>query len=265
MKKLLLIPVFLLGFVLSFSSFTSGSEYPNGAPAGYTGSPGDGSDCTNCHGGTATPVSGWITSNVPGTGWVPGTNYTITVSVAGTGSVARGFEVSPQKTDGTLLGTLTAGTGNKLVGSGKYVTQSTPITSNPAVWTFTWTAPAAGTGPVTFYGAFAVSKNNTYTSTLTISESTVGISENKESVHLSVFPNPVTDKVNVSFTTRDAGNVSLALYDMTGNEVSRLMESFLQAGTVTKSFFLKDIVKPGIYFLRVDLGGNIASEKIIVK
>lgn len=42
--------------ILVFSSFVA--FYPTGAPAGYTGSPGDGKNCTDCHGGTAENVSG---------------------------------------------------------------------------------------------------------------------------------------------------------------------------------------------------------------
>lgn len=56
-----------------------------------------------------------------------------------------------QNVSGTLLGTLTAGTGIKLVGTGKYCTHSTPIGGSSATWTFTWVAPAAGTGIMKVY------------------------------------------------------------------------------------------------------------------
>ncbi|OFY17098.1 MAG: hypothetical protein A2X11_01880 [Bacteroidetes bacterium GWE2_42_24] len=147
------------------------SYYPTGAPAGYTGSPGDGNNCTSCHGGTATTSPGWITSDIPGSGYIPGVTYQITAtnSLAGNGK-KYGFEVSPQNTSGTLLGTLTAGTGTQLVGNGKYVTHSlaTLVTNS---WTFSWTAPVAGTGNVTFYGAFARGNPGLVTlSTLTVNE-----------------------------------------------------------------------------------------------
>lgn len=128
--------------------------YPTGAPAGYTGSPGDGNNCTSCHGGTATTSVGLITSNIPASGYVPGTTYQITATNTLSGSGKYGFEVSPQNASGAQLGTLAAGTGSKLVGNGKYVTHSNATIANNA-WTFNWTAPVAGTGDVTFYGAFA--------------------------------------------------------------------------------------------------------------
>jgi hypothetical protein len=162
--SLLILSVLILG---AFGG-DENSDYPSGSPAGYTGSPGDGHNCTSCHNGSATNVSGWITSNIPADGYTPGTAYTITVTVSGSGQ--KGFEVSPQNVSGALLGTLTAGSNNHLTGSGKYVTQNSKTSANPATWSFTWTAPAAGTGLVTFYGAFTVSKPVTKLSTLDVEE-----------------------------------------------------------------------------------------------
>jgi hypothetical protein len=168
MKKPILYIFGAMATLLLFAGFEM--FYPTGAPAGYTGSPGDGQNCTACHGGTATTSTGWITSNIPGTGYVPGQTYQITATNNLTGSGKYGFEVSPQNVAGGLLGTLAAGSGSQLVGSGKYVTHTNAnITNN--VWTFNWTAPATGTGPVTFYGAFAKGKPGPVTlSTLAVDE-----------------------------------------------------------------------------------------------
>lgn len=166
-RKLLFFLVVGLAFTL-FGAFETMN--PNGAPAGMTGSPGDGDNCTSCHGGTATTTANLITSNIPASGYVPGTTYTITATNTLSGSGKMGFEVSPQNASGSLLGTLTAGSGNKLVGSGKYVTHSN-ANSTTNSWTFSWTAPAAGTGNVTFYGAFARNKPGPVTlSTLVVQE-----------------------------------------------------------------------------------------------
>jgi hypothetical protein len=156
---------------LALSSFIA--FYPTGAPPAKTGSPGDGSNCTECHGGTATTVSGWITSNIPADGYTPGQVYQITANNQITGSGKFGFEVSPQNVAGDLLGTLTAGANNQLVGANKYVTHTNANTTI-STWTFSWTAPAAGTGQVTFYGAFAKGKPGPVRlSTLTVNEASV--------------------------------------------------------------------------------------------
>jgi hypothetical protein len=145
---------------------------PGGAPSPYyyTGSPGDGHNCSQCHGSAATTATGWITSTIPSGGYIAGQTYQVTATNNISGSGKYGFEVSPQNVSGTLLGTLAAGSGNKLVGSGKYVTHSSS-SSSTKTWTFSWTAPAAGTGNVTFYGAFARNYSGPTTlSTLVVSE-----------------------------------------------------------------------------------------------
>lgn len=164
----------IIGFVaISLAVSASVFAYPSGAPAasigGYTGSPGDGKHCVSCHNGSAANVTGWITSNIPASGYTAGLVYNITVTVSGSGK--KGFEVSPQNATGIQLGTLAAGTGSHLVSGTKYVTQnSSGSTSSTVSWTFTWTAPVSGTGTVTFYGAFTVGKSYTKLSTLVADE-----------------------------------------------------------------------------------------------
>jgi hypothetical protein len=169
MNKALLLFVAAVLLVVGLTSFET--LYPTGAPAGYTGSPGDGgNNCTSCHGGSPTTSAGWITSNIPGSGYVAGTTYQITATNSLTGSGKFGFEISPQNASGTLLGTLAAGTNSQLIGSGKYITH-TNASPSISTWTFNWTAPAAGTGTVTFYGAFARNKPGPVTlSTLVVNE-----------------------------------------------------------------------------------------------
>ncbi|MEI8047376.1 MAG: T9SS type A sorting domain-containing protein [Bacteroidota bacterium] len=157
-----------IGAIVLFSGY--GMMYPTGAPEAKTGSPGDGANCTECHGGTATTTNGLITSNIPGTGYVPGTTYQITATNPLTGTGKMGFEVSPQNVAGTQLGTLISGAGSQLVGGTKYVTH-TNANATTSTWTFGWVAPAAGTGAVTFYGAFARRNPGPVTkSTLTVQE-----------------------------------------------------------------------------------------------
>jgi len=183
MKKAIYSLLALAVLSISISALNTAISNPTGAPAGKTGSPGDGGatcQASGCHTGTPTFVAGIISSNVPSNGYTPGTTYTITVTTTGSGN--KGLEVSPQDLSGNLLGTLIAGTGTKLLGGGKYLTHTTPKTGSSATWTFQWKAPAAGTGDVTFYGAFAVTDKSTKKSTLLI----------KEAVAITVAPSLVS-------------------------------------------------------------------------
>ena len=164
--------IMLAAFILAFTLTSSVFAHSNGAPSAKTGSPGDGSTCTSCHGGSTSNVSGWITSNIPPAGYTGGSSYTITVTVSGTGK--KGFELSPQNVSGTQLGVLAAGTGNKLVGGTKYVTHSSAgASTGTSTWSFTWTAPAAGTGNVTLYAAFTVSEPVTKLENIVIPENSI--------------------------------------------------------------------------------------------
>ena len=169
-RKLLFFAPAIVAIAFLCTAFGGGddSKRSSGSPGGYTGSPGDGHNCTACHGGSASTVTGWITSDVPAQGYTPGTTYTITATATGSGK--KGFEISPQTTGGALLGTLSPGSGNKLCNGNKAITHSSTVSGTSATWTFSWTAPAAGTGPVTFYGAFAVTEPVTKLTTMVVNE-----------------------------------------------------------------------------------------------
>lgn len=152
---------------------------PTGAPTGVANDPKGGFiSCTDCHSGSNVVSTGNISTNIPAAGYTPGTTYTITATVTSAGKTTFGFEISPQNAAGTKLGTLIAGTGSKLINTGNYITQSAAKSgTGTASWNFTWTAPAAGTGAVTFYGSFLGGNNNggtsgdiTYVSSLTVNE-----------------------------------------------------------------------------------------------
>lgn len=180
----LFVAVAAIIFVDSLSNVSLSSS--SGAPAGRTGSPGDGGlTCaiSGCHlpGPTPAVMAGWITSNVPASGYVPGNTYTITATATRAGHVRFGFEISPQNNIGTLLGSLiiTNTTETQIV-STKYVTHKLAGTSAPSgtkTWSFNWTAPVAGTGNVTFYGAFNVTNNSGTSLGDTIYKSTLLVSE----------------------------------------------------------------------------------------
>ena len=105
-----------------------------GPPAGYTGSPGDGQNCASCHSSSVQTITGVITSNIPASGYMPNQTYTITASLSQTGINRFGFQISPQNTSGTKLGSLivTNSTETSLSGSGKYIQHKSPGTLGSA-------------------------------------------------------------------------------------------------------------------------------------
>ncbi|MEP7128924.1 MAG: choice-of-anchor V domain-containing protein [Chitinophagales bacterium] len=179
------------------ATFITATSYPDGAPSTVTGSPGDANKtCTKsgCHSGTATTMLNAMTSTIPASGYVPGTTYTVTASITDPSIVRFGFEISPQSITGTLLGTmaLTNTSKTKFTSSNnKYITHTTSgnsWTGHTATWSFNWTAPVAGTGAVTFYGAFMYANNNGGTSGDIVKTSTYTVQEAVSACNVSVSP-----------------------------------------------------------------------------
>lgn len=198
-----------------------------GAPSARTGSPGDTKSCTTCHTGTAQHVTGIMSSNIPPTGYVPGATYIIDALCTDPTRTRFGFEISPQNVTGAKLGilTITDVVRTKLIGSGKYITHTSAGTSGAGsiLWSFNWTAPPAGSGDVTFYGAFNYSNHNNASSgdiiklcELPVSEDlNVHTQEINSSLDFAVYPNPVNDFANIDIPE----GVSLEqvnIYDATG-------------------------------------------------
>lgn len=176
--KTLLLPSFLiLGGV--YTALTSSSN----PPLGHTGSPGE-SNCTSCHGGTAlnsgpATRSLLLNGSVP-TAYVPGQTYNVSLTVNRATRVKFGFQLKVEDGNGSDAGTLISTTNRTDLASG-YLGQTwngnTATTSGTITWNFQWTAPAAGTGDVTFYYCSNAANNNggtsgdeIYTNNLTLTE-----------------------------------------------------------------------------------------------
>ncbi len=264
MRKKLLI----LTFSITLISITVGSVYnnahtnPTGSPNARTGSPGDGGNTcaiSGCHTGiTVTTKPNVITSNIPAEGYTPGTKYTITATSTSIPSRnVFGFQISPQSSTGTLLGavTITNSTATQVTGGGKYVThKQAGITGTNGVksWSFDWTAPAAGTGTVTFYGCFNNANGNGGTSGDSIIKSTLVIQENVSigvsndmlsKVGFSIFPNPATEKINIQNNKNIEYN-RIVVTDLSGKTI--------YTSDKTDAVNLEDLgMLSGVYFISV--------------
>lgn len=206
-----------------------------GSNPGYAGDPSGGNKtCANsgCHTGTPTTEIGWITSNIPLAGYTPDSTYTITATMT-RGNTKFGFQISAQNSTGTQKGTLVStGTETKTLSSGKYITHTSTGTSGSngtKTWTFDWTAPAAGGGDVTFYGAFNASNGNTFQngdtifkSQTTVSENLTGIEEWNLANTMSVYPNPVSDKFAVHCNEIGVAIEQINIIDLNGKVVTAI-------------------------------------------
>lgn len=231
-KKTTLLSIALVFGGIFYASINNNAfTNPNGSPNGRTGSPGDGNNTcaiSGCHTGSAVQTrAGIITSNIPVEGYTPGQKYTITATTNSTRQ-NFGFQISPQSMSGALLGvmTITNPSETKLTGAGKYITHTATAQSPSGVkaWSFDWTAPAAGTGNVTFYGSFNYANGDGGTGGDSIVRSTLVVSEKLLSgveanaftkLGFNIFPMPASQELNLK-NNHNVYVSSVQIFDING-------------------------------------------------
>lgn len=257
-------------------------------PAGSVGDPFATATCiqSGCHVGTAqTPPANGLNLAI-GTGnpttaltsafqYVPGTVYNIGFGINSSES-RFGFQLIPLKaSDNTMAGDVTATNNTNtsvatLAGTRKYVGHKSA--SSNKNWVFRWTAPAAGTGAVTFYYAYntangnnlADAADNIYKSSLTITEAAgTGVADISTQVaDLNIFPNPITANFALSFNLLEANQVAAQLYNLNGQLVKELINEKMNGGNFNQQFDIAE-VPAGIYVVKMNVGSASVSKKII--
>jgi len=167
---------------------TSAFALSTGPPPGRTGAP-PGDNCTGCHGGTPNTGPGSVKIEFPSGGsYTPGNTYKVRVTVADPAANRWGFQITARMgadklTKAGNFALDNATTTRFAPGStpGEYVSHTlagtSPGTSGSSTWEMSWTAPAAGSGQVTFYAAGNAANNSStnqgdtiYTTSLAITE-----------------------------------------------------------------------------------------------
>lgn len=257
-----------------------------GAPAARAGSPFEGGFTCNlsgCHNSYPTQQRiGWITSNIPGSGYIAGQTYTVTATATSSTSCIRfGFEITPQTSTGVTAGTAiitnAAQTKFAVTGNPRWVTHtqtgtSASTTPGTKTWSFNWTAPASGTGTVTFYGAFNRANNlgtplqdSIFTSTLVVAENPTAIWDSEPSdVSFNVYPVPARENIFIRLKTLDNYLPEIQLTDISGKIIRRVSD----AGSASAAEHTFDIstsgIDSGIYFVRIIHGSTVSVKKVIV-
>jgi len=106
-----------------------------------------------------------IATNIPFAGYTAGETYTITVSANMSGISRYGFELTAENASGVKEGTflITDPARTKTANGGKAVTHTSvgnSASGNSISWSVDWTAPATGTGTVTFYTTLNATNSN---------------------------------------------------------------------------------------------------------
>ncbi len=87
----------------------------------------------------------------------------------------------------------------------------------------------------------------------------------EKSITMNLYPNPSNGEFRIEMNVKEKGKLTARLFDMTGKLIEDLSEQLsLDLGRVSGDIKLKDL-SPGIYFLRVEIGGLTGSKKIMIR
>jgi len=248
--------------------------YSSGPPNGKTGAPGEGT-CHDCH--ASFPLnSGNGSFSIEGpTTFEAGQTYMITVHIQDPGQSRWGFEFTPLNM-GTITLTDSTHTQQQSGGGNIYVKHTSAGTypntpDGPTTWSFNWIAPASPPSEITFYAAGNAANSNgfntgdyIYTTNFTTTLSQTGVEDDIKKPHqlaLGNYPNPFNASTNITYELPRAGHVNLAIYSLTGQLISTLVDGSQEAGIRSVTWDGSN-VPSGIYFYRLSFESETHSQKM---
>ncbi len=88
--------------------------------------------------------------------------------------------------------------------------------------------------------------------------------DSKTLSNVTIFPNPVTDQINLKYTITRNTNVTIKIMDVLGNNVLTLLSQRMEPGEQKFSYTLNKQLTSGFYFVRVVVGTESVIKRISV-
>jgi CubicO group peptidase (beta-lactamase class C family) len=80
----------------------------------------------------------------------------------------------------------------------------------------------------------------------------------------SAYPNPFSNKVNVSFKAEEEGPVNVSVYDMNGKLVSTAYDGMVQKGSVKQIEIKTDRLPAGVYLFNLKTPSGVVQRKLVL-
>jgi len=130
---------------------------------------------------------------------------------------------------------------------------------------FVWDASGIKDGTECWVKIIGYSYDSTLVGTIESESSfivnTIGVPQENYS-KIKVYPNPFNESTNIKFEIKKPANVKLIVYDLLGNEISKIADEYKTAGEYNIQFNSKNI-KSGIYYYVLQVGSEIMIGKVI--
>ncbi|MFD0751450.1 T9SS type A sorting domain-containing protein [Mucilaginibacter calamicampi] len=81
---------------------------------------------------------------------------------------------------------------------------------------------------------------------------------------VEVYPNPITDQINLRYYTSKNTNVTIKIVDVLGNDVRTLFSRRVDPGEQNGSFPIGNTLNKGFYFIRVVAGTESVIKRISI-
>lgn len=245
----------------------------NSYTGNYSGAPGKQFCASSCHGGSSGTI---VVTGFPTT-YQPGQTYRVVVKRNGGSLIVNYNATTRVGTSATVAGTFAVVTNSVLYTGSDGGVYANPHAIDSSV--FNWTAPARGTGTVNFYcagfqGTTSSANGQSTRIALTASEITTSVQSSSplpNTISLGQnYPNPFNPITTVSFhvaeargQNSDASNVILKVFDISGKEVTTVVNGMVEAGEHRVTFEATGL-SSGIYFYRLEAKNFSQTRKMII-
>ena len=255
--------------------FMRSPKNSGGVSPGMTGAPNE-SNCTQCHSGSvqngdSENILSILDGVTPVNTYTPGQQYNVNLLMA-SNPVKKGFQATALTATNNMAGGFTGQAGNTSINGGvkKYANHTSLSNTSAAVpsWIWTWTAPAAGSGPITFYVATNKTNNNSnnngdviYLSQHVIQEaSNSNVSEEEEeAIQLIQI---TSDYVKFNIPSGDDQVNGVAIYNSTGDMVS--FSPSIKAYNSEIMIERGSKLAHGVYFISMNINRRLYTERIFL-
>jgi len=94
-------------------------------------------------------------------------------------------------------------------------------------------------------------------------ELSAGIGDNSQNSIIKVYPNPISNYLNIDYYNSSNDNVEVEIYSNTGQLVHKRLQSNTMSGMNQMGVNLSGL-SDGIYLLKLKIGNNVYSEKFVI-
>ncbi len=99
----------------------------------------------------------------------------------------------------------------------------------------------------------------------TTSTNKINLPDGKVLSNVKVYPNPISDQLNVNYTLSKEVTMTIKIMDFLGNEVSTLLSRKVPAGEQNATFNIGDSLNSGLYFIRFIAGNETVIKRISIQ